>query len=156
VNKIASAITRGIGVLLGLALCAASAADDAGTLLPVIPPAMGEQCVEPADLMRREHMRFLMHQRDATVHNGIRGARHSLVGCIGCHVQKDARGTAIPINAKGQFCESCHSFVSASIDCFDCHASVPAASQDKTALPQWLRSPLGSIAGIISAATGFN
>jgi hypothetical protein len=55
-------------------------ADGSGSLLPVIPPAMGERCVEPNDVMRREHMDFLMHQRDDTVHAGIRGAKYSLVG----------------------------------------------------------------------------
>ena len=70
-------------------------------------------------------MRFLLHQRDDTVRSGVRGARHSLVGCVGCHAQTDAQGVPIPVNASGQFCESCHSFVGASPDCFECHATVP-------------------------------
>ena len=140
------------GLLLGLLLFSIAAfADDSGSLLPIIPPAMGEACVEPNDVMRREHMDFLMHQRDDTVHGGIRGAKHSLVGCIGCHVQKDARGAAIPVNAKGQFCEGCHSFAGASMDCFECHATVPAEGQAQTPLPRWMRSPLASIAGTAPA-----
>ena len=137
-----------IGVLLGLLLlCSGAIAEENSTLLPVIPPAgIGDRCVEPTDIMRREHMRFLMHQRDDTVRGGIRGARHSLVGCIGCHVQKDAQGAAISVNAEGQFCESCHSFAGVSMDCFECHASVPASDQARTALPQWMSSPAVSIA----------
>jgi len=127
-------------------------ADESGSLLPVIPPAMGDACVEPNDVMRREHMEFLMHQRDDTVHSGIRGAKHSLVGCIGCHVQKDAQGAAIPVNAKGQFCESCHSFAGASMDCFECHATVPAQGQVQTTLPRWMRSPLASASASASVA----
>ena len=55
--------------------------------------AQGEACVEPLPVIRRDHMKFLMHQRDDTVHEGIRGARHSLVGCIDCHAAKDDRGS---------------------------------------------------------------
>lgn len=137
-----------IGVLLGvLLLSAPAAADEAGTLLPVIPPAAkGEACVEPTDVMRRDHMQFLTHQRDDTVHGGIRGAKHSLVGCIDCHAQSDAQGVAIPVNAEGQFCESCHGFAGVSMDCFECHATVPATEQARTALPEWMSPSPASIA----------
>ena len=137
----------GIGGLLGLLLlCSGTIAQESGTLLPVIPPGTGERCVEPTDVMRREHMQFLMHQRDATVYAGIRGARHSLVGCIDCHAQTDAQGAAIPVDAEGQFCESCHGFTGVSLDCFECHASVPASDRARTELPQWMSSPAVPIA----------
>jgi len=130
------------GLLLWWLVCASAVAEEPSLLLPVIPPALvGEQCVEPSDVMRRDHMRFLMHQRDETVHNGIRGARHSLVGCIGCHAQTNAEGAAIPVNAPGQFCESCHGFAGVSLDCFECHAVVPAGGQARTSLPRWMASP---------------
>lgn len=123
------------GLLLALTLLAAiSVAKESGTLLPVIPPsAKGDQCVEPTEIMRRDHMRFLMHQRDDTVHGGIRGAKHSLVGCIECHAQSNAQGAAIPVNAEGQFCQSCHSFTGVRMDCFECHAAVPAEKQSRSA-----------------------
>ena len=70
-------------------------------------------------------MKFLMHQRDDTVHEGIRGARHSLVGCIDCHASKDDAGQWVRIDAPGQFCASCHEYVSVKIDCFECHAALP-------------------------------
>ena len=41
----------------------------------------GEQCVEPNDIMRRNHMTYLMHQRDETVIEGIRGKKYSLQQC---------------------------------------------------------------------------
>jgi hypothetical protein len=117
-----------IGVFLVLFLIGTAAfASEDSALLPRIPPGKGESCVEPTDVMRRDHMKFLLHQRDETVHGGIRGAKHSLVGCIGCHVQRDAKGDAIPVNAEGQFCESCHGFAGVRMDCFECHAAVPAS-----------------------------
>ncbi len=123
------------GLFLALTLLAAmSVAKESGMLLPEIPPsAKGDECVEPTEIMRRDHMRFLMHQRDDTVHGGIRGAKHSLVGCIECHAQSNAQGAAIPVNAEGQFCQSCHSFTGVRMDCFECHAAVPAERQSRNA-----------------------
>ena len=91
----------------------------------LVDAARGEACVEPTPIIRRDHMKFLMHQRDDTVRLGIRGARHSLVGCIDCHAAKDEVGQWVRIDAHGQFCESCHSYVSVEIDCFECHAALP-------------------------------
>ena len=101
------------------------AADETRVPTPSISRGEGEQCVEPTDIMRRNHMNFLSHQRDATVHRGVRTGKHSRVGCIDCHVQRDAGGQAIPVNAPGQFCESCHRYAAVSLDCFECHATTP-------------------------------
>ena len=111
-------------MLLVLALPAV-AGSDTPVRLPELPPARGEQCVEPVPVIRRDHMKFLLHQRDDTVHLGERGARHSLVGCIDCHAAKDTAGRWMPINAKGQFCEACHAFAAVRMDCFECHAAKP-------------------------------
>ncbi len=102
-----------------------SAHAHAGVTHPEPPRGKGENCVEPTDLMRKNHMDFLDHQRDATVHDGVRGTRHSLVGCVECHTQKDSGGQFIAINAPGQFCERCHRFTGVTLDCFECHATRP-------------------------------
>jgi hypothetical protein len=101
--------------------------------VPVLPEARSrvsdtQGCVEPTAVMRRDHMTFLMHQRDRTVHEGIRTKRHSLVECIACHVSTDASGKPVPIDAAGQFCQSCHAFAGVEMDCFECHAATPADS----------------------------
>jgi len=102
------------------------AAENTGGILPEFPAAIrGEQCVEPVEVMRREHMTMLFHQRDRTMYQGERSTPHSLVGCLSCHTQKDSQDNFIPINAPGQFCESCHSFASVKMDCFECHATTP-------------------------------
>ena len=100
-------------------------ADDSRVPKPSISKGEGQQCVEPTDIMRRDHMNFLMHQRDATVHQGVRTTKHSLVGCVDCHVQRDTVGQAIPVNAPGQFCQSCHQYAAVELDCFECHATTP-------------------------------
>ena len=132
--------------------CAAPA-DGGRALAPSLPPAaMGDQCVEPVEVMRRDHMRLLLHQRDETVHEGVRGSRHSLVGCIDCHASRDARGAAIPVNAPGQFCETCHSFAGVSMDCFECHATVPADAGARTGLPSWMSMPPSVSPGALARA----
>jgi hypothetical protein len=110
--------------LIALAAASAGAADDGGrTPKPVIAKARpGTQCVEPPEVMRRQHMSFLKHQRDDTVHGGIRGAKHSLRGCVDCHASPASGSVA---KASGDFCSSCHQYAAVKIDCFECHASKP-------------------------------
>lgn len=103
--------------------------DEGGVPRPVLPAAEGERCVEPTDVMRRDHMTFLLRQRDATVHLGIRSGRHSLKGCVDCHAAYDDRGEPIPVDAPGQFCASCHRYAAVEMDCFECHTAVPARTQ---------------------------
>lgn len=84
-----------------------------------------ENCVRPKDFMRRNHMELIRHQRDITVHEGIRETKNSLAACIACHVQYDNSGQPIPVDAKGQFCNSCHYKLAVQPDCFQCHSTVP-------------------------------
>jgi len=113
-------------LVLGLALLLPEAVFTSGLPGPVIPlPTIGGQCVEDTDFMRREHMELLLHQRDETVHRGVRNTRHSLTGCIGCHARRDTQGRFVRVDAPGQFCATCHQFAAVSMDCFECHAAVP-------------------------------
>ncbi len=97
----------------------------AGAPLPEIPKGKGEKCVEPTEVMRKSHMNFILHQRDETMHFGIRTKKHSLKECISCHVQPDENGKYPDIHSRKHFCNSCHSYAAVSIDCFQCHATHP-------------------------------
>lgn len=107
------------------AVAPVGAAADKNPLLPEIVPGKGDKCVEPTDVMRARHMDFILHQRDETMHRGIRTSKHSLKECIECHVQTDDRGKFVPINDPKQFCSSCHEYASVRMDCFQCHATTP-------------------------------
>lgn len=127
-----------IKLMAGMAALLISGAAFAGdSLLPSYPPANasataeGRNCVEPKDVMRRQHFSFILHQRDETMHRGIRTKKHSLKHCVECHSAKDDSGAPVPINAEGQFCSSCHEFAAVTIDCFECHATVPAEKSAK-------------------------
>ncbi len=100
----------------------------ADSLLPEIPEAQDrfsdtQGCVEPTDEMRKNHMKYILHQRDETVHEGVRDKQHSLVECINCHVS-DAPD-APRVSSEKHFCNSCHTYAAVSIDCFQCHADRP-------------------------------
>ena len=84
-----------------------------------------EQCVRPTPEIRRNHMALLKHQRDVTVHEGVRKTPDALAGCIDCHVNKDPQGKPVPVDSQGQFCGSCHAFAAVRPDCFQCHSTVP-------------------------------
>ena len=119
--------------LLATALAPDTRAADRVPLPALVKAHKGEACVEPLPVIRRDHMKFLMHQRDDTVHEGIRGARHSLVGCIDCHAARDDAGQWVRIDAPGQFCASCHEYASVKIDCFECHSALPRVAFRETA-----------------------
>jgi predicted CXXCH cytochrome family protein len=97
----------------------------AGVPLPVIPRAMGENCVEDTDFMRRNHMDMLKHQRDETMLRGVRTEQHSLRECLNCHVVKGTDSKPVTSASPKHFCRSCHDYAAVSIDCFQCHASRP-------------------------------
>lgn len=84
-----------------------------------------ESCVRDTPFMRRNHFELIKHQRDVTVHEGIRKTEDSLAGCVDCHVRRDAEGQPVAINAPGEFCASCHTYAAVTLDCFSCHATVP-------------------------------
>ena len=119
-------MTRFSSLLVALAACVFSLAVlQADIPRPEYPVGRGDKCVEPTEVMRRDHFRFLRHQRDDTVHRGIRTSKHSLIGCVECHAVRDSGGSYFPVDAKGQFCSSCHQYSAVKIDCFACHAAVP-------------------------------
>jgi len=109
---------------LALLLAAPALAD---TPLPVIPKAKARPCVEEPAVMRRNHMEFLKHQRDDTMRLGIRTSRFSLKECISCHAVDGADGKPVTIKSERHFCNACHDYAAARIDCFQCHASTPEA-----------------------------
>ena len=85
-------------------------------------PANADSCVEPVAVMRRDHMKFLLHQRDETVLDGERSKKYSLVGCIDCHNPSDANEEIVRYEDPQHFCAGCHNYASVKIDCFECHA----------------------------------
>ncbi len=114
-----------IRLLFGLGWLALSSAVLAAVPFPDIPATKGEQCVEPTDDMRRNHMNYMLHQRDDTTRRGIRTKKHSLKECIDCHVLPKEDGSYPRVSSKEHFCNACHSYAAVHVDCFDCHSDLP-------------------------------
>ncbi len=116
------AIAVGVVVLAGLVGMTVATGE---VPYPDIPKGRGEACVEDTEYMRRNHMTLLMHQRDDTMHKGIRSKRHSLKECLDCHAVAGADSTPVTVADPQHFCRSCHDYAAVKIDCFQCHASRP-------------------------------
>ncbi|CAA7626966.1 Hdr-like menaquinol oxidoreductase cytochrome c subunit [Candidatus Terasakiella magnetica] len=112
-----------LGLMLTVTAAAAFAAD-----FPALPKARGGDCVAAAPVMRRDHADMLKHQRDDTLRRGIRGVKASLKDCVACHSTDGADAKPVPITAPGQFCQTCHAYVAAKPDCFECHATTTGAA----------------------------
>ena len=91
----------------------------------------GDKCVRDEDYMRRNHMKLLKHQRDETMHKGIRTTQYSLKNCIECHASKKTNS----VTGDDNFCQSCHNYVGVKLDCFECHSSKPKAASGDTLHP---------------------
>lgn len=89
-----------------------------------------QECVEPEDEMKRNHMEYILHQRDKTMHEGVRTRQHSLEECINCHATKDDSGAYIRVEDKRHFCAACHTYAAVKIDCFQCHSDVPVRASN--------------------------
>ncbi len=124
-RRAAAVLALACAALLGHGVALAEAAAAGRGLQPAIEPARGEKCVADPAFMRRNHMDLLKHQRNQTVHQGVRDTRASLKGCIACHASAATQSVAA---AGTDFCVSCHSYAAVRIDCFECHASKPQAT----------------------------
>jgi len=125
----------------------------AGETRAISPTPLGEACVEPTDVMRANHMDFLLHQRDKTMHQGIRTKQHSLTECINCHATPGEDGKIARVSTPEHFCAGCHTFVGVKLDCFECHADRPVSSfsaLDHQDLPS-LIDPMQSLPQALSA-----
>ena len=87
--------------------------------------AGGAQCVRETGWMRRNHMALIKHDRDETVIHGVRSIDGSLAECVACHANRDGQGGFVPVTADDQFCAGCHEFTGVTLDCFQCHSTVP-------------------------------
>lgn len=116
--------------------------------IPAPPKGKGDKCVAETDFMRRNHMTMLDHQRDDTVHEGIRTKQFSLKECIACHAVKGADARPVTSKDPKHFCRACHDYVAVKIDCFECHASrpdvektagLPSGEKHRNALTSYLK-----------------
>ena len=137
----------------GVAVAAPGTGPEAtgGVPKPAIERGKGDKCVEDTEFMRKNHMALLKHQRDETVHNGIRTKQYSLNGCIECHA---SRKTGRVIGSDENFCQGCHSYAAVQLDCFECHASKPKSTASLMGTREQGIAPLTTSAPIAQPPSG--
>ena len=109
-----------LAALLFSALIATSVYAADKPAIPQLYVGKGGQCVEDPKLMRKIHMNLLKHQRDETMHKGIRGQKHSLADCVECHASIKTNSV---LGSNEAFCQGCHTYAAVKLDCFECHTS---------------------------------
>ncbi|WP_184443251.1 cytochrome c3 family protein [Rhodobium orientis] len=129
------ALVVALATVAVLVAAGATGARAGGVPLPEPAKGAGSACVADTAFMRRYHMQMLVHQRRDTVHEGIRTKQFSLKGCIDCHQVKGEDGAPVKVSDGRHFCRSCHDYAAVSIDCFECHASVPEEADQSAAAP---------------------
>ena len=158
-HRLLAGLAVGTGLFLSGALALADkdqehASGKSGRVpLPTVNVTQGEQCVEPTDDMRRNHMKYIMHQRDKTMHQGIRTTQHSLKNCVDCHADPKTNS----VIGQDGFCSSCHQYAAVTIDCFSCHTDKrtdAAAGNSDPAAARALNAAAARSAG--TAAAGGN
>ena len=127
--------------LVSSALLTLSSVTVADISMPDVAKPKGDKCVAPTAEMRVTHFEKVFHQRDETMHQGIRTKTHSLKECINCHVPEN---TSVRFNTtngdKKHFCSACHIEVGVTIDCFQCHADRPGNIPERHKLYQAKKS----------------
>ena len=120
-----------VQALFGLMLLSNMALAD--TPVPTLhePEGKGVKCIRPEDDIRRNHMKYILHERNETMHEGIRDEPESLANCINCHIFPDKNGVVPRIDSKDHFCNACHQYAAVQIDCFQCHADRPQKYIDR-------------------------
>lgn len=88
---------------------------------PVIQAMEEKKCIEDTDYMRANHMKLLAQWRDAIVRRGdtiyVASDGQEYVRCMQetcfyCHSNKE------------QFCDACHDYVGAQLNCWECHLNM--------------------------------
>jgi hypothetical protein len=105
-------------------LAVASDDEDHASRVPMPAEAkpLGDHCVEPTPFMKRNHMKLILHERNLTMHEGIRTKKYSLRNCINCHATPTTEDPQVrSVLGEGHFCQSCHAYNAVRIDCFECH-----------------------------------
>lgn len=122
--------------LTALFLLLSVTAVQADVPMPEISKGQGDACVRPTLDMRYNHMDYIQHQRDETMHRGIRTEKDSLKRCVTCHAVKDDKGEYVHVTDDRHFCSSCHNYAAVSIDCFQCHTDTPRKTDRHEPLAQ--------------------
>ena len=76
------------------------------------------QCIEPVQYMRDNHMHLLDEWRQLVVREG----KHIYVASDGREYEMRLTGTCMKCHSnKAEFCDQCHNYTGVKPNCWDCH-----------------------------------
>ena len=90
---------------------------------------------EDPQIMRKEHGKVLIAEMNKAAQSTTRKADDTIERCVTCHVRRDEKQVPVSASDPSHYCTQCHAKSSVSINCFTCHASLPAsdtATMDKS------------------------
>jgi hypothetical protein len=118
-----------VAAILVTLLCLANVAsadklvEIAGPMGPKLDIGKGGHCVRDPKFMRSNHFKLILHQREVTVREGVRGSKDELTNCVDCHASSVNHSV---LGTNQNFCQGCHVYAAVKIDCFECHSSRPS------------------------------
>lgn len=89
------------------------------------PETLGDQCVEPVEYMRSNHMKLLIEWKDSVQRRGVRTYVNSREETYNISLQN----TCLGCHDKDKFCDECHNYAGAEPVCWDCHV-VPGEKKE--------------------------
>ena len=127
-DLLVTVLARMIVILAALFCLANTASADklveiAGPMGPKLDIGKGGHCVRKPEFMRRNHFKLILHQREVTVREGVRGSKDELTNCVDCHASNVNHSV---LGTNQNFCQGCHVYAAVKIDCFECHSSRPS------------------------------
>ncbi len=88
-----------------------------------------EECVEPAEYMRNEHMELVEDWRESAIRKGER----TYLSSEGKEYEMSLTGTCLSCHSnKTEFCDQCHNYVAVKPSCWDCHNVPESALKDES------------------------
>jgi hypothetical protein len=81
---------------------------------------------EDKNIMRSNHQALLKDRMNAAYPLSVPQRQTSIEQCVTCHVTRGE--DKLPVSAENpkHFCRDCHTGQRVTLDCFSCHASLPA------------------------------
>lgn len=87
---------------------------------------------ENLDIMRSTHPTVLLERMqtsatDTEAQKHVFVAEAAIERCVTCHIIRDEDNTPVSAADSRHFCRQCHAKNAVSLNCFSCHASLPAS-----------------------------
>lgn len=113
--------------LLGVMLWPAGGAAQAADALPAQQQKLLRgHWSEKKDIMRNSHPALLKDRMNAEHPLTMPQRNVSIEQCVTCHIVRGEDNAPLSADRQEHFCRNCHAQQRVSINCFSCHASLPA------------------------------